>query len=67
MEWQSFQNDMSLGHLFDPIFDNHYLMSHRQLTGIDGCYVTKLCNYVSNIIPSNMHTLCPTSINLITP
>jgi hypothetical protein len=26
MEWQPFLNDMSLGHLFDPIFDNHYLI-----------------------------------------
>ena len=26
MKWQSFQNDMSLGHLFDPIFINHYII-----------------------------------------
>ena len=27
-EWQSFQNDMSLGHLFDPIFINYYMYKY---------------------------------------
>ena len=64
--WQPYQNDMSLGHLFDPIFDNHYIICNIGLIASGGCYVTKLCNYVSDIFHSDINTQCPTSIDLTT-
>ena len=33
------------------------------MTAVDGCSITKVCNYVGDIIPSDINTLCPTSID----
>ena len=31
------------------------------MTAVDGCSITKVCNYIGDIIPSNINILCPTS------
>ena len=33
------------------------------MIAVDGCSVTKVCNYVGDIIPSDINTLCPTPID----
>ena len=33
------------------------------MTAVDGCSITKVCNYVGEIIPSDINTLCPTPID----
>ena len=33
------------------------------MTAVDGCSITKVCNYVGDIIQSDINTLCPTPID----
>ena len=45
------------------IYQSLFHIKHRNLTAVDGCSVTKVFNYVGDIIPSDINILCSTPID----